>query len=153
MEIFVEFLKLSNTIFNLHLHTKVIPVCTCSAVPAGENADLGHTATGQSHACKIDPPHKFYQPPMRVTISVKTINPGHLRPKTLRRQCRGELVGGRLRWRLQNVIDCLHVLVYKGALAMKLRPVVKTVNCCHAILCKNSWLLFLASRCAILAAL
>jgi len=26
------------------------------AVPAGENADLGHTATGQSETCKADPP-------------------------------------------------------------------------------------------------
>ena len=25
------------------------------AVPAGENADLGHTATGQSETCKADP--------------------------------------------------------------------------------------------------
>jgi len=25
------------------------------AVPAGENADLGHTTTGQSETCKTDP--------------------------------------------------------------------------------------------------
>ena len=38
-----------------HLYPLAIPICTCSAVPAGENVDLGHTATGQWHACKLDP--------------------------------------------------------------------------------------------------
>jgi len=54
-EISMKFLKLSNTKFSTDLYPQAISVCTCSAVPAGENADLGHTATGQSHACKIDP--------------------------------------------------------------------------------------------------
>jgi len=51
----MKFLKVSKTILNSLLYLQAIPVCTCSAVPAGENVDLGHTATGQLHAFKIDP--------------------------------------------------------------------------------------------------
>ena len=58
-EIFMEFLKLSMTKFLTHKsHISTCPrisVCTRSAVPTGENVDLGHTATGQSHDCEIDP--------------------------------------------------------------------------------------------------
>jgi len=56
----MKFLKVSKTILNSLLYLQAIPVCTCSAVPAGKNADLGHTATGQSHDCKIDPPRPAY---------------------------------------------------------------------------------------------
>jgi len=37
------------------------------AVPAGENADLGHTATGQSETCKIDP-HIHPAPQIQPTL-------------------------------------------------------------------------------------
>ena len=62
-EIFMQFLKFSTRISLPAGHSRF----SISGCDSSRKCGLGHTATGQSHACKIDlpsadPTRKFYQP-------------------------------------------------------------------------------------------